>query len=158
METYLARLVKKGHKVAIVEQLEDPKLAKGLVKRGVVRVVTPGTIIESSMLDEKSNNYIASIYPQDNQFNIALADISTGEFITFSTPNVFHELVRFSPSEVVIPTSLKVNNDLLQQLQQFCYVNTVDDFFFRKEKAQNILEQHFNQNPQHVFGITILLI
>jgi len=158
LETYLTRLVKKGYKVAIVEQLEDPKLAKGLVKRGVVRIVTPGTIIESSMLDEKSNNYIASIFPHKDEFNIALADISTGEFITFTTSNILQELVRFSPSEVVIPTSLQVNKELTNHIKQYCYLNTVDDFFFRKEKAQSILEQHFNQNPQHVFGITNLSV
>src|SRR3990167_2288241 len=80
LEPYLGRLVKKGYKVAIIEQLEDPKKAKGLVKRGLVRIVTPGTLIESSLLEEKENNYLAALTPFDNSFALALADVSTGEF------------------------------------------------------------------------------
>ena len=78
-ETYIARLVAKGYKVAICEQMEDPALAKGIVKRSVIRVITPGTVMESSMLDEAKNNYIASAYYQGDKVGICFADISTGD-------------------------------------------------------------------------------
>ena len=77
-ETYMARLIAKGYKVAICEQVEDPAKAKGLVKRDIIRVVTPGTVIESSMLQDDRNNYIASIYVKDNRAGVCFADVSTG--------------------------------------------------------------------------------
>lgn len=110
-ETYIARLVAKGYKVAICEQMEDPALAKGLVKRSVIRVITPGTVMESSMLDEAKNNYIASVYYFGENVGICFADISTGELdatvLTAKTQEalsamVTNELSRFSPSEILI--------------------------------------------------------
>lgn len=110
-ETYIARLVAKGYKVAICEQIEDPALAKGIVKRSVIRVITPGTVMESSMLDESKNNYIASIYYFGENIGICFADISTGELdattLTAKTPEalsqlVINELSRFSPREILI--------------------------------------------------------
>ena len=80
-ETYISRLINKGFKVAICEQLEDPSEAKGIVKRDVIRVVTPGTVIESNMLDEKKNNYIMSVYKTGIYFGLAVCDISTGDFL-----------------------------------------------------------------------------
>ena len=79
-EIYTARLIAKGYKVAICEQVEDPKQAKGIVKRDVIRVVTPGTVIESNLLEEKKNNYIMSIYKKGIFFGVSVCDISTGEF------------------------------------------------------------------------------
>ena len=79
-EVYAAKLIEKGYKVAICEQLEDPKTTKGIVKRGVIRVVTPGTLVESNMLEERKNNYIMSIYKTGIYFGISICDISTGEF------------------------------------------------------------------------------
>ena len=81
IDSYLPKLVNKGYKVAICEQLEDPKKAKGIVKRGVVRIVSPGTIVENNMLDSKSNNYIMSLFVKLNKFGVALIDLSTGEFL-----------------------------------------------------------------------------
>ena len=110
-ETYIARLVAKGYKVAICEQMEDPALAKGIVKRSVIRVITPGTVMESSMLDEAKNNYIASIYYFGENIGICFADISTGELdattLTAGDPEalsqlVINELARFSPREILI--------------------------------------------------------
>ena len=80
-ENYISKLIEKGYKVAICEQLEDPKEAKGIVKRDVIRVVTPGTVIETNMLDEKKNNYIMSIYKTGIYFGLAVCDVSTGEFL-----------------------------------------------------------------------------
>ena len=79
-ENYIAKLITKGYKVAICEQLEDPKQAKGIVKRDVIRVVTPGTVMESNLLEEKKNNYIMSIFKTGIYFGIAICDISTGDF------------------------------------------------------------------------------
>lgn len=105
-EGYIARLIKKGYKVAICEQMEDPRLAKGVVKREVIRVVTPGTLVETSMLDEGQNNFIASIYPEGEQYGLAVADISTGEIhaAQFTDPDdstLKNELSRFAPNEIV---------------------------------------------------------
>lgn len=106
-ENYIARLVEKGYKVAICEQTEDPKLAKGLVKREIVRVVTPGTVIEGSMLDEARNNYLASVCVQDGQAGVVFADVSTGEVhATLLTGEelavkLTGELGRFSPREIL---------------------------------------------------------
>ena len=105
-EGYIARLIKKGYKVAICEQMEDPRLAKGVVKREVIRVVTPGTLVETSMLDEGQNNFIASICPEGDQYGLAVADISTGEIhaAQFTDPDdstLKNELSRFAPNEIV---------------------------------------------------------
>lgn len=110
-DAYIARLIKKGYKVAICEQMEDPKLVKGLVKREVIRVVTPGTLIEANMLDEGANNYIASIYVEKEQVGLAFADISTGQVFVTELPlgdlsALKNELTRFSPSEVVFNDAL----------------------------------------------------
>lgn len=110
-ETYIARLVAKGYKVAICEQTEDPALAKGIVKREVIRVITPGTVLESSMLDETKNNYICSVYLSEACVGLCFADISTGELhatefsassMTEIHTDIVNELSRFSPKEILI--------------------------------------------------------
>ena len=107
-EGYIARLVQKGYKVAICEQMEDPALAKGLVKRDIIRIVTPGTVTESSMLDESKNNYYACVYGQNGRFGAAFCDISTGAFsaTAISGPDaedaVCNELGSFSPTELLL--------------------------------------------------------
>ena len=80
VDNYIAKLISKGYKVAICEQMEDPKFAKGMVKREVVRIVTPGTVIETNLLDEKKNNYIMSIYKNGIYYGISVCDLSTGDF------------------------------------------------------------------------------
>ena len=117
VETYIAKLVEKGYKVAICEQLEDPKQAKGIVKRGVVRVVTPGTVIESNLLEEKKNNYIMSIYKTGIYFGIAVCDVSTGDFLsteiqdTHNFARLLDEIARYSPAEII-------TNDLLYNCKE----------------------------------------
>ena len=108
VNTYIPKLVEKGYKVAICEQLEDPKEAKGIVKRDVVKIVTPGTITELTMLDEKKNNYIATLKFEKNTVAIAFCDISTGEFMVSSLSGldlnikVLNEIARIMPSEIII--------------------------------------------------------
>jgi DNA mismatch repair protein MutS len=110
-ETYVAKLIAKGYKVAICEQLEDPALAKGLVKRDIIRVITPGTVLESSMLDETRNNFICSLNVGENRAGVCFADVSTGELhatklsaknATALTEQLCNELSRFSPREILI--------------------------------------------------------
>ena len=157
LETYLGRLVKKGYKVAIVEQLEDPKKAKGLVKRGLVRIVTPGTVIESSMLEENENNYILALTSYGDEFAIAYSDLSTGEFITTSVQNVsslMAEISRLNPSECLIPESLKVNVELINQIKNSgSFINSLEDYYFKPEKAREILLDHFNLQSLDSFGL-----
>ena len=107
LETYLARLIKKGHQVAICEQLTDPATSKGLVERGVVRVVTPGTVLESGLLDESANNYLASVVEEGESAGLAYVDITTGEFAAtqLGPEELLLELERISAVEVLIPRS-----------------------------------------------------
>ena len=103
-ESYIARLVAKGYRVAICEQMEDPALAKGLVKRDITRIITPGTVTESSMLDERKNNYIACVVEDDGAWGVAFCDVSTGAFYATdgSLEKMKTELGRFAPSEVLL--------------------------------------------------------
>ena len=105
LEPYLARLIKKGHKVAICEQLTDPATSRGLVERDVVRVVTPGTVFESSLLDEDTNNYLAALVEEGDQVGLAYVDITTGEFAAtrLDRDHLYPELARIAPSEILIP-------------------------------------------------------
>ena len=117
-EGYIARLVQKGYKVAICEQMEDPALAKGLVKRDIIRIVTPGTVTESSMLDESKNNYYACVYGQNGRFGAAFCDISTGAFsaTAISGPDaedaVCNELGSFSPTELLLGADAETSEAL----------------------------------------------
>lgn len=101
LDAYLARLIRAGHKVAICDQVEDPKQARGLVKRAITRVVTPGTIIEPSMLEEGSNNFLAAVAKEEDRAGLAFVDVSTGEFLTTEVPShrLTTELARFRPAE-----------------------------------------------------------
>ncbi|MBI2102940.1 DNA mismatch repair protein MutS [Candidatus Woesearchaeota archaeon] len=157
LEPYLGKLVKKGYKVAIIEQLEDPKKAKGLVKRGLVRIVTPGTVIESTILEEKENNYLAAATVSGDQFALAWCDISTGEFsatIHAQENALLHDIVRLRPRECLVPTSLLVNKEFIQHLKgQGCYVNTLDDYFFALEKSEQLLQQQFHLSSLQSLGI-----
>ena len=107
-ETYIARLISKGYKVAICEQLEDPKFAKGMVKRDVIRVVTPGTVMESNLLDDRKNNYIMSIYKNGIYFGVTVCDVSTGDFRTTEIKEnnnfavLLDEMAKYSPAELVV--------------------------------------------------------
>ena len=137
-DTYIARLIEKGYKVAICEQLEDPKTAKGMVKRGVIRVVTPGTVIESNLLDEKKNNYIMSIYKNGINFGISACDISTGDFRatqiaeTNNFPKLLDEISRYTPAEIVVNPfmfdSIEEINKIKERFE--VYVSRVKDEAF----------------------------
>lgn len=148
VETYLSRLVEKGYKVAIGEQVEDPKLAKGLVKREVVRVVTPGTNLCTSSLDETKNNYLMCVSYTDDVFGLAITDITTGDFMVTevdSPRTLLDELNKFMPSELVVNSAFYMTgidvNDLKTRLG-IC-VFTLDNWYFDDEMCNKTLKEHF---------------
>ena len=139
-ELYIAKLVNKGYKVAICEQLEDPKKAKGIVKRGVIRIVTPGTVTESNMLEERKNNYIMSIFKSGIYFGISICDISTGEFYSAEIkdnnnfPLLLDEIARYSPSELVVNSMMadsKEEMDKIKERFENIYVTKFNDEAFK---------------------------
>ncbi len=146
--SYISKLVEKGYKVAICEQVEDPKTAKGLVKREVVRIVTPGTIIEENMLDDKKNNYLGVIFSDGKTFGLAFSDVSVGEIYTTETQNqddVMSELARYSPSEIVVN---KLSEKFFEKNSRFNLKPEVmeEDFFARG--AKKIVTEQFQNPPQ----------
>ena len=140
-EIYISRLIAKVYKVAICEQLEDPKTAKGIVKRGVIKVVTPGTIIDSNMLEERKNNYIMSIYKTGIYFGISVCDISTGEFYSAEIkdqqnfPLLLDELARYNPSELVINSMMADCQEEISKIKERfdCYITRFQDKFFNSK-------------------------
>ena len=147
VEAYIARLVQKGYKVAICEQLEDPATAKGIVERDITRIVTPGTVTESSMLDESRNNYLGCIYEEGGSFGLAFCDVSTGAFFVTScagAEQVASELGRFSPSEVIRSSGCRceaIDDALLRRLS--CCVNEEKAGQFDFACAEALLQRHF---------------
>ena len=141
-ETYISRLIAKGYKVAICEQLEDPKKAAGIVKRDVIRVVTPGTVVESNMLDEKKNNYIMSIFKKGIFFGIAICDISTGDFYASEIKEnnnfvkLLDEIARFSPAEIV------VNSMLYDSTEEISKIKERFDIFISKQREEAFTENY----------------
>ena len=123
-EGYIARLISKGYKVAICEQMEDPKEAKGIVKREVIRVVTPGTVIESNLLEEKKNNYIMSIYKTGIYYGLGVCDVSTGDFYATQIcennnfSKLLDEISRYSPSEVIVNKMMFETKSELSKIQE----------------------------------------
>lgn len=138
VDNYLNKLVSSGHKVAICEQMEDPRLAKGIVKREIIRIVSPGTVTESSALTEKNNNYLASVY-YESLWGLSFVDIMTGEFVIFETKElsvILTELERIHPAELLLPDSLSHRNK--HWVGYYCTVRPAESF-----EKQNVLEQRF---------------
>lgn len=148
-ESYIARLIAKGYKVAICEQLEDPKTAKGIVERGVIRVVTPGTIVESNMLEERKNNYIMSIYKTGIYYGIAICDISTGEFYASQIKDnqnfslLLDEIAKFNPSELVVNSNFSNCDEEMSKVKErfTAYITKYNDKYF--ESNYNSIKQRF---------------
>ncbi len=145
-EIYISRLIAKGHKVAICEQLEDPKNVKGIVKRDVIRVVTPGTIIESNMLEERKNNYIMSIYKAGIYFGISICDISTGEFLCSEIKQennfaqLLDEMAKYSPSEIVINSLMSDSTEELKKIKERfdLFITRFNDEFFTNKMNKSL--------------------
>lgn len=155
---YVARLVSKGYKVAICEQVEDPALAKGIVKRDVIKVVTPGTVTDITMLDERKNNYLMSIYKNGNFYGLASVDITTGDFygtrITWGNTRgkLFDEIAKYLPSEIIVNTELCVDNELTCEIKQRfnTYVSTFEEGSFEYGNAMDTLRNQFENNTLNI--------
>lgn len=152
-ENYIARLVAKGYKVAICEQIEDPALAKGLVKRDIVRIITPGTVMESSMLDESKNNFIACCYADGATIGLCFADISTGELHCTQISgegyidSLKNELFRFSPTEILIGGDIGNLADLKQLIRDklSAVVDMLEDECFEFNSAFETVKKQFGE-------------
>ena len=167
-ESYIARLVEKGYKVAICEQTEDPKAAKGLVKRDIIRVITPGTVMESSMLDESENNYICSMYADKRHTGIVFCDISTGQLFVsrFKSDHSFSQLkdqlTSYAPKELLISGKLAQNKVLhlfIKEKLTNASVTHPDDSRCGLLDCSAVLENHFSQeNMEKISGMNEVVI
>jgi DNA mismatch repair protein MutS len=157
---YLGRLIRLGHKIAIVEQLEDARKTKQLVKRDVVRVITPGTVVEDALLRDSTANLLAGIAVSPRGYGLATIDLSTGKFSTTQIvgpdpqPALWEELIRLGPSEVVYPSSLADQPNLMLQLEtvQAARLSPLDDHEFRPERAAERLKTHLGVASLEGFG------
>ncbi len=159
VDTYVNRLLQGGHKVAICDQLEDASKAQGMVKRGVTRVITPGTVTESAMLSDADNNYILSVARREETVGICYADVSTGEFIAYEIENseasLQNELSRISPKELICAekdagwAAALLEDPRLKNI----YFNPYFDWAYGEEAAPKTLEDHFKTAGLHAFGI-----
>jgi len=157
-DNYINRLVQKGYKVAIGEQMEDPKQAKGLVRREVIRVVTPGTITSTQALDETRNNYLMGIVYLGERIGIAAADISTGDFTVTevtSERTMVDEINKFAPSEIVCNNAFYMSGIDLEDLKDRYHitVSTLDSRFFQDETCRKVLREHFHVGSLEGLGL-----
>ncbi|HUT81024.1 MAG TPA: DNA mismatch repair protein MutS [Candidatus Bathyarchaeia archaeon] len=157
VDAYMSTLVKHGYKVVVVDQLEDASEAKGLVKRGVIRILTPGTITESAMLESSENNYIISIYEKGKKYGLALADISTGEFrVThFVEDDALEELLielnRIDPKECLVPEKNNLDERIFETLSGVMITN-LEDYRFSFDNSYQLLNEHFKTKTLEGFG------
>ena len=151
VENYIARLVKKGYKVAICEQMENPALAKGMVKRDIVRVVTPGTLMEANMLEEGSNNYICSLCPAGERCGLAFADISTGSVLVTEVSGemaAINELGKYAPHEVIYAEELPQLRSVVGFLKDrlCCAAQAGDRDAYTEETAKKLVTEQFGED------------
>jgi len=153
LEVYLPKLVRAGQRVAVCEQLEDPKETKTIVKRGVTELVTPGTSLSDHLLHHKKNNYLAALSFWENEIGLALADVSTGEFMVVSgKPSTIEAIIQsYQPAEIIFPKSKSAE---LTQLQAHrFYHHPLDDWAFRSDFTYERLTRHFQTQSLKGFGI-----
>ena len=151
--SYIAKLISRGYKVAVAEQMEDPALAKGIVTRDVIRVHTPGTVIESNMLDEGKNNYLGCVYAEKEKTGVCFVDVSTGELHaamftgTDAETKTVNELARYLPSEVLVNSyvakSSKINDYITKRLEPF--VDKIEEPYLDYEQCRDCVEAHFGK-------------
>ncbi len=157
-ESYVSKLLQHGHKVAICEQVEDPKFAKGIVERKVIRVLTPGVILDSEKLDSKSNNFLASIYFSGEFYGLSYADISTGEFraTSFSTlDELMDELSGLDPKEILLPEELYQNVGLFSFLSRVLnpLLTKLDSWTWDVDRAREVLGEKLTSKTLEAFGL-----
>lgn len=153
IENYLPKLVKAGNRVAICDQLEDPKLTKKIVKRGVTEIVTPGIAINDGVLDQKKNNYLASVHIEKNNFGISFLDVSTGDFyVSQGDFKLIDQLIsNFSPNEILISKPSK--NKFFELFGNSYNVYSLDDWVYDNSYSENKLLDHFNTKSLKGFGV-----
>ena len=153
IENYLPKLVKAGNRVAVCDQLEDPKLTKKIVKRGVTEIVTPGIAINDGVLDQKKNNYLASIHIEKNEFGISFLDVSTGDFyVSQGDLKLIDQLIsNFSPNEILVSKPSK--NKFFELLGNSYNVYPLDDWVYDNSYSENKLLDHFNTKSLKGFGV-----
>jgi DNA mismatch repair protein MutS len=153
LDTYLPKLVRAGQRVAICDQLEDPKLTKTIVKRGVTELVTPGVTLNDQILKSKTNNFLAAVYSDKNTIGAAFADVSTGEFLVAEgTQEYIDKIIQsFSPSEIIFPKKMKQN--LSDWLGTRFYQYALEDWNFQFENSYEVLTHHFKTASLKGFGI-----
>ena len=159
VETYLTKLVQKGYKVAICEQMEDPKLAKGIVKREVIRVVTPGTNLSQEALDDGRNNYLMCILYTSGIFGIAATDISTGDFYTTQVEDVqtlCDEINRFAPAEIICNDALAMSGADLTPFKEKMNtaVTVLESWYIDEDRCTQAIRDHFHVKALEGLGIT----
>ncbi len=158
VDSYLYKLVQKGYKVAIAEQMEDPRLAKGLVKREVTRVVTPGTITSSQALDETKNNYLMAIVYVGDIFGISVCDITTGDYLVTEVEgerNLLDEIHKFSPSEIICNEAFYMCGVDLEDLKNRYHVavSALDNRYFSDDSCRKVLKEHFRVGSLEGLGL-----
>ncbi len=155
LDNYLHRLVKAGHRVAICEQVEDPKLAQGVVKREVIEIVTPGAAISDKLLDTDKNNFLAAIFIDQDRVGISLSDVSTGEFYVSEChkDQAFDQLISFYPREILINSSQEDQISLLRRQLPETTVTKRDEWIFTAEFGNEKLINHFNVHSLKGFGL-----
>lgn len=153
LDTHLPKLIKAGHRVAICDQLEDPKLAKGIVKRGVTELVTPGLAFNDQVLDQRYNNYLASLYCDKDELGIAFLDVSTGEFLVAQgTMSYVDKLVQsFKPSEII--SSKKQQKAFQTFFKDQCSSHFLEEWVYQFDYAYELLNGHFGTASLKGFGI-----
>jgi DNA mismatch repair protein MutS len=153
LDTYLPKLIKAGHRVAICDQLEDPKLVKGIVKRGVTELVTPGLAFNDQVLDQKHNNYLASLYFDKDELGIAFLDLSTGEFLVAQGMAAYvDKLVQsFKPSEIIL--SKKQQKDFQALFKDQYNSHCLEEWVYHFDYAYEMLNDHFGTSSLKGFGI-----
>jgi DNA mismatch repair protein MutS len=153
VERYIARLLSRGHKVAICEQMEDPAKAKGLVKRAVTRIVTPGTVVEESMLEARRSSFLAAVARDGDEYGLAIADVSTGELISTNIKGerlLWEELQRTSPAELLL---LPKDEELGKNAPGGTTITYIEDDPFLLQSPRQILLEHFQVSSLRGFGI-----
>jgi DNA mismatch repair protein MutS len=161
-DNYILKLVKAGYSIAICEQAEDPALAKGLVKREIARVITPGTVLSADMLEEKTNNYLAALAHSAQSLGIAVVDVTTGEFkaCELQGPDRFalaaNELSKFNPAEILMPLTQPVDEPWAQLLRTVngAKRSHLEDWKFSTDEGREVLREHFQVQSLDGFGLS----
>lgn len=156
IDTYLPKLVRAGYRVAVCEQMENPKFAKGIVKREVIEVVTPGVTLSDKLLDHKKNNYLLAITIQDQNCGLSFCDVSTGEFYVFEVAlsQLGEQIESINPSEFLIPKRDKeFLSKLIERINPALRVTKLDDWIFSYDYANELLKNHFKTKTLKGFGI-----